>query len=326
LAKFLDRYHHWRRRAFPASKEDVAWRHDFIFDRINKLDVALADIKSGISNLTNSAKLQPQDELQFNIADAIPRSRLSDQLKSWRAGIQHELRFWDLFMETRGLEWKDDFDERLRKDREINVSMFRDASTLPQDLKIIDVGAGPCTSLGSNLNGQPINLIACDPLAPFYKALAGKHGLNFPISTVQAFAEDLSSYYPEGTFDLVHCSNALDHSFDPIRGIEQMLIVAKPNGRVFLCHGLNEAEYESYAGFHQWNFDEDNGDFLIWNKQERINATEYFSAFARIETVKADRLITVIFDKTGSKVSPSRETQDSRIRELLSAMLLISSI
>lgn len=168
-------------------------------------------------------------------------------------------------MESKGSEWPEEFTERLDKERKFDTSILRSCTQI-LGLKVLDVGSGPMTNLGVTIDNSAIDLTACDPLAPLYIELAEKYHITFPIKTEQAFAEDLSSFYQFGTFDLVHCRNALDHSFDPIRGIDQMLMVTKSSGRVRLVHWENEAVNGSYDGFHQWNFEVENGDFIVWNQ------------------------------------------------------------
>lgn len=67
-------------------------------------------------------------------------------------------------------------------------------------------------------------------------------------------------------------------------GIVEMLICLKPEGNIFLSHRCNEAEVENYSGFHQWNFDESNGDFIIWNKTLKRNVTQILSDIADVTT------------------------------------------
>jgi len=38
------------------------------------------------------------------------------------------------------------------------------------------------------------------------------------------------------SFDIVHCSSTFDHSFDPVRGIREMLRVAEAGDVMFLRH------------------------------------------------------------------------------------------
>ena len=254
-----------------------------------------------------------------------PVTPLVKQLQSWRNGIEYEVRFWDKWMATKGLQWPDDFESRLRSDRVFDPSILRQGTAL-EGLKVLDVGSGPISSLGFMVVGHPIDLTACDPLAPFYSELAAKHGIAFPIKTEQAFAEDLASFYELGSFDLVHCRNALDHSFDPLRAISQMLMVAKSTGRVRLEHVVNEGENESYEGFHQWNFDVENDDFVIWNRTDRINASKFFAESAVVTAIKKENWVSVVFDKKQSfKAGDLTHQANERVKELLNAMLIINA-
>lgn len=55
----------------------------------------------------------------------------------------------------------------------------------------------------------------------------------------------------------------MDHSYDPVLAIEQMLDVTKSGGAVVLIHSPNEGSDAHYLGLHQWNFKNINGDFVI---------------------------------------------------------------
>lgn len=247
--------------------------------------------------------------------------RLAKQIAAWQEGVPSEVRFWNLWFESQGLEWPDDYRQRLKPDREAPPWIFEGAN-LPPIPRVLDVGAGPLTLLGTRYNGNLIDLVASDPLAPFYDQIADNYGVQRPVRTVQAFAEDLSCYYDAESFDIVFCSNALDHSFDPVRGIEEMFKVAKPKGRIVLVHSENEAVFENYEGLHQWNFNEEGGKFIIWNRENRIDVTDRFSARANVRTNKVGRGLTVFFDKTGVPTLDHSSAAPQRVRELLAALLL----
>ena len=97
--------------------------------------------------------------------------------------------------------------------------------------------------------------------------------------------EALDSQYPENSFDMVHMSNSLDHSFDVIMGIYQLLYICKIGGKVILRHAENEAENEGYQGFHQWNLSLKNPEnsFIVWREGIRIDVPEIFQEYADIE-------------------------------------------
>jgi len=46
--------------------------------------------------------------------------------------------------------------------------------------------------------------------------------------------------------------------------VEQMLEVIRAGGYVVLRHVRNEAERQGYGQLHQWNFDERNGQLVLW--------------------------------------------------------------
>ena len=127
------------------------------------------------------------------------------------------------------------------------------------------------TSVASKLAGLDVEVTAVDPLASAYARLLAEAGLEPPIRTRFGTAEDLSCFFADSSFDIVHCQNALDHSFDPLRGIAEMLRVSRPGGNVVLHHHRCEAEHAGYGGFHQYNFDVEHGRFVIWNRQQRID-------------------------------------------------------
>jgi SAM-dependent methyltransferase len=194
---------------------------------------------------------------------------LRAQLAAWAGGIAHELQFWDAWLASRGLQWPEDYARRMDPAAPLDARAAQLAPGLARGgrLRVLDVGAGPVTILGYRLPGVAVEVTATDPLAPQYAALLARHGAAPPVPTRFAPAEDLRLFVPEGGFDLVHCRNALDHSFDPLRGIEQMLAAARTGGAVLLSHFEDEAEREGYSGLHQWNFAARDGGarFVIWN-------------------------------------------------------------
>lgn len=159
---------------------------------------------------------------------------------------------------------------------------------------VVDVGAGVLSALGTKLAGKTIHVIACDPLMDRYLEILKEHEIVPRTEVRLAFAEDLSASFASNSVDYVHCMNALDHAFDPLRGIEEMLEIVKPGGVVFLAHRRNEAETEDYSGFHQWNFDKIGDDFVMWNKKSRVCVRDAIGEFATVEVALVDERRAVI--------------------------------
>lgn len=244
---------------------------------------------------------------------------LSRHIALWRDGIPSEIAFWDHWMANRGGVHAEDFRRRLDPRREIDAGLV-DGLDSP---RVLDVGAGPVTILGSQHRGRPLDLVACDPLAEAYAALARRHHIAWPVRTVVGFAEYLTAFFPRNSFDLVHCRNALDHSFDPVRGIEEMLAVAKPGGRVVLSHARNEGVYGNYEGLHQWNLDADNGCLIVWNRAVRIDATQRLADVADIAVdTSGERWIEVRLSK---RIAPPARPAAEDLRQLLAALVLAAA-
>jgi SAM-dependent methyltransferase len=241
------------------------------------------------------------------------------QLNAWLDGIDFEINWWTDWIRTKGSNWPDDFIARQDPDRRVNPNLFEGMdTTAPQ--KVLDVGAGPATCLGYRLNGQPVELTASDPLAPQYAKISAECGVVWPVQTISGFAEDLSAFFPRNHFDMVFCRNALDHSFDPVRGIEEMLLVLRIGGRVNLNHYANEGRDGNYVGFHQWNFDVVDGRPVIWNPHARIDLIDRFGHCADVSCNKIDDQRTVMF-RFDKKREPEliENRAQLRIAELLLA-------
>src|SRR5262249_54485561 len=155
---------------------------------------------------------------------------------------------------------------KLKWDRPLPPHVAEVAAAIgkPQ-LKILDVGSGPLTVLGTRFDGREISLTCVDPLASAYITLIERYKLTPQFWPGVGFAEDLSAFVESNSFDIVHCRNALDHSFDPVRGLFEIIEVLCVGGKAVLLHHPNEAERNHYDGLHQWNFDIQNGRFVIWN-------------------------------------------------------------
>jgi SAM-dependent methyltransferase len=222
------------------------------------------------------------------------------QMKAWSSGIGYELDFWDKWMESRGLSWPEDFTKRFDLDLPLEPRILDliDAAGDGQ-VRILDVGSGPVTNVGRRNGDVRIALRACDPLAHQYDALLAKHGLAPPTRTEFAVAEELSAFFEASSFDVIHCRNALDHSFDPIRALVEMLKIVRPGGTIMLRHHENEAEREDYAGFHQFNFDLDEGRFVIWNKSERHYPDALMPIASVFETDREGSDVIVTIRKVG---------------------------
>ncbi len=225
----------------------------------------------------------------------IPQSAIS----MWKGGIKSEIRFWDEYFRTKGLQWADSYGNRFDPNFPLQP---RPVALLPPQTKvhILDVGAGPLTYLGKKSKGKCIKITAVDPLADEYNRILDKYQIRPLVRTERLAAEKLAKSFPSNTFDLVFARNCLDHAYDPESAILQLINVVTRDCYVLLEHRPNEAENQQYSAMHQWNFSLSvNGDFLISSKFSEVNMTTKYAQLCTItceivEGEDGDWLITRI--------------------------------
>jgi hypothetical protein len=105
----------------------------------------------------------------------------------------------------------------------------------------------------------------------------------------------------------------LDHSIEPVWGIIEMLQVVKQGGAIILNHRRNEAEFEKYSGFHQWNFDALSNDFIIWRPDRRLNVTELLAGVADVNCKINNDFLSVTIRK-GSELPLDPLNYNRRLR------------
>ena len=192
--------------------------------------------------------------------------RTVDRQRAWQERKFHEIDWWQNFVATKGLQWKDEFNMRLNPEALLQEFATRWIDPQLQAISILDVGAGPFTMLGKKWPGHEINITAVDPLASDYNTMLRDLHVEPPIWTELCAGEELDLKFQPNSFDLSHSRNALDHSYDPIRIIRNMLMVTKVGGHCTLDHSINEGEKHQYRGLHQWNFSHEDGDMLITSR------------------------------------------------------------
>ena len=99
---------------------------------------------------------------------------------------------------------------------------------------------------------------------------------------------------------MVHAVNSLDHSADPIAGIEEMLAMTRSGGFVVLLHEENEGRNELYFALHKWDFSCVSRHFFISGpgpQGDRRDITELLSGRATVECSVDDGNILVVMQK-----------------------------
>jgi SAM-dependent methyltransferase len=193
----------------------------------------------------------------------------------WRTRTGSEVDFWAGWLAgtTGNEQWTRDRDARLAPDTEITDPLVR--AELERDeadeISILDVGAGPLTSLGYRYPGKTLTIVPVDPLADEYERLLRDAALDPPIRTMRVAGESLLEHFGPRTFDIGYAVNSLDHSADPLTIISNMAAVVRTGGVVLLRHKRNEGDSARYGGLHQWNFDVVDGNLMVWNNAVEVN-------------------------------------------------------
>jgi SAM-dependent methyltransferase len=209
-----------------------------------------------------------------------------DTHDDWIGEIGSEVAFWRRWIETRGDQWPEEFAARLDPEHPVDgVFAARLAGLEGERVRVLDVGAGPITSIGKRLPGKDLELVACDPLASQYDALLDEFGVEPPVRTLGCDGERLLERFAPESFDATHARNALDHAYDPFAVVVNMLACVRPGGLVLLSHFRCEA-VNGYDGFHQWNFDMTaDGAFVIWHPRGVVDVTDRLRELATVEVL-----------------------------------------
>jgi SAM-dependent methyltransferase len=252
-------------------------------------------------------------------------NELAMSIGIWSSGIAHEVDFWSKFLRTGGLLWPAEYVRRLDPDAELDPALGAIVERVGDGATILDVGAGPLTVLGTKWKQYEFSLRAVDPLAELYDRLLATCGATPIVPVVRtefAVVEDLSAFFDPASFDIVHCRNALDHSFDPLQGVIEMLRIVKVGGTVMLRHNSNEAENEQYVGFHQFNLDVRDGIFVIWNRSTHMVVADCLPVEVEILTEFQDGQAVVYLHKQSEFADAlSTERFRNRVKSVLGGTL-----
>jgi SAM-dependent methyltransferase len=204
--------------------------------------------------------------------EVMDASKTAKQL--WLSGLTDEIQYWkEAIRSVPADSWEP---RALRKD----VAALLDGSAAL--VRILDVGAGPMTDVGSVWPGREVRVVAVDPLADAYNEILADLGIRPSVPTSWCHGELLHERFPANSFDLVFAQNALDHSYAPDTAIRSALHVLKPGATLLLRHWINEGERGNYNGLHQWNFDCQDGQFVIWNRVTRIDMSSILATDAEV--------------------------------------------
>ena len=139
--------------------------------------------------------------------------------ETWSAELDEERKFWRQWLTTDKPEIRRQREFRLEEDRQLPADIQRYLPSDGESSKVLDVGAGPITSLGTLSGERPVELIPIDALAREYDAMLAEFGIVPPVRTIFGEGENLVEQFGRDVVDAVNCANALDHFFDPMKAL-----------------------------------------------------------------------------------------------------------
>jgi SAM-dependent methyltransferase len=129
---------------------------------------------------------------------------------------------------------------------------------LPEDAQVLDVGCGPGTitvDLAARVrDGQVTGIDAAPDVLAEARQEAGRRGqanVGFETGDVYRLA------YADGTFDVVHAHQLLQHLSDPVRALAEMRRVCRPGGLVAARDG-------DYGGMFWFPEEPELAEWLAW--------------------------------------------------------------
>lgn len=217
----------------------------------------------------------------------------------WRRGTAHEVGWWRDWVAEQGRRWPEEFEERLDPSAPLREELIVELlPAIPRDpVRILDVGAGPATSLGKTHPGRTLEIVAVDPLAREYERLWREAGRRPPVPTEPCSGERLVERFGRGRFDVAYARNALDHTIDPLAVVEQMVEVVADDGYVVLRHAQNEGEKAGYRGLHQWNLGVEGGDLVVRRPGRTTNVSAALAGRAEVACRVEGETLTCVLRK-----------------------------
>lgn len=190
-------------------------------------------------------------------------------------GLLLERMFWRRCIASGGQRHKDWHKEVLAIDKELSSFHRQFIDDLPEEhIRILEVGSGPITVLGSKHPFKEISIVATDLLAKHYAPMLARQGITPQVKTIWADTERLNENFSVSSFDYVTANNCIDHCADPVKAIHQMLSIVKVGHSVTLRHRENEGQLQKYIGLHKWNFGFNQSTPILFNRNYQYDLSE----------------------------------------------------
>jgi SAM-dependent methyltransferase len=173
----------------------------------------------------------------------------------WDSHIKSEMNYWkDQLRRQDSKAWRADYGKRLDPEAPLQDVIAEHIDRTVGVNRILDVGSGPLTSINRKCGFCEVSITAVDPLADFYNEMLDRVGITPPVRAQLGWGERLTEQFAENEFDITYSRNAIDHSYDPVKCIDEMIKVTKKNHYVILELNERAGSLERWTGLHQWDF------------------------------------------------------------------------
>ncbi|HEY3901261.1 MAG TPA: hypothetical protein VGM54_21815 [Chthoniobacter sp.] len=207
----------------------------------------------------------------------------------WKLALPSEVQFWEHYVESRGksCDAEAEFQFRASAEGELQPWLTKWLNVpAGGEVRILDVGAGPMTWVGKKWGDRRVQVEAIDPLAGAYDQILDRFGVVPPVRTQLGEGEGIVAQFGREVFDMTFARNCLDHAYDAIEAVKNMVDATKSGGVIYLWHNQDEAEKLAYQGLHQWNFRLKDGDLLVWKGSRTLNVNRQL--LDRLEVLRCD--------------------------------------
>lgn len=151
-------------------------------------------------------------------------------------------------------------------------------SYISPNAKVVDIGCGVGDLLKEIQNRKTVEVFGLDFSA---KAIEGAR-LNFPDAQLKQFIIEKTLPYEDAIFDIVTCTDVLEHLEYPKLIVSELVRICKPGGMVAIV--VPDGDVDQFFG-HYWFWNEEGFSQLLsdWNaKILRLPKTQEFIAFIQI--------------------------------------------
>jgi SAM-dependent methyltransferase len=236
----------------------------------------------------------------------------------WEKGLPDEVEFWEFALgkavqnpESVWFPYRKWMDPSLDLQEEFKALIDAPPGAV---VRLLDVGSGPLTRLGKKWQDRTIEVHPVDALAEDYRSIMSRLHISPPVWPESGHAEKLLQKFPPDYFDFAHASNSLDHAYDPLLSIRQMLAVVKPGCYAYLWHFAHEGLTEGYSGLHQWDFSIRGSDVFL--RDGRGKSYSLANEFRNIATLGCERQKYFEEATVNTHAAPGKDVVVAKLRKL----------